>query len=668
LVVGVDMRRIIQVLKQLPYRIWFISGITLTVILWLDFFALGTAYESIWFLSLIIISLFSLYGGLVGCIFAVCKLILFYFVSEIIETFLHHEENIYLQFFSFAFLSSLSVAICVGLLSHYLRVKEIQLRAFFDNIDLTFWTLDLSTQKTMVSKGSLHTYGRSPKEFIRNQDLWKEVVYPEDLPMVMDGEEKIRNGREVTMEYRILKPKGEIAWVEAKTIPVVNHRGELVRLNGFVNDITPKKEIEERLNEIAYEDDVTGLPNRNWFNQHLDKLTSKKAGSKHSISILMIDFDNFKKVNDTLGHSFGDILLQKVSKRISRCLQKGQILSRQGGDEFLLLVEDKPFHEISVLADRIIKEMNEPFFLNGQEVFVTLSIGISVSDCHVDPDALLKQADLAMYLAKEKGKNNYQFYNEELNERIMRRTQLENALRHAISSDEFSLVYQPKVNLQDGRVTGVETLLRWNPDFGIVSPAEFIPILEETGLIVEVGEWVLKMACKQYKMWYEMGLDIPIAVNASARQLMDDEFVGVVKKIVQQSGMAPSRLEIEITESIMLDVDESTSIIEELKEYGVKIAIDDFGVGFSSLNVVKNYDIDNLKIDQSFLHDVMKKEKTAIILRSIIDIGKKLGTEVVVEGIETEEQVNFLKPLGVIGQGYYLGKPMSAEQVESYLW
>jgi diguanylate cyclase (GGDEF)-like protein/PAS domain S-box-containing protein len=661
------MRTMLHVLKQLPYRIWVISGLILTVILWLDFFALGTAYEAVWFLSLIIISLFSLYGGLMGCIFSVSKLIVFYFVSEIIETFLHQDENIYLQFFSFAFLSSLSVAISVGLLSHYLRVKEIQLRAFFDNIDLTFWTLNLSTQKVMVSKGSLHTYGRSPKEFIRNRDLWKEVIYPEDLPKVIEAEKKIRNGQEVTMEYRILKPEGELSWVEAKTIPIVNLRGEPVRLNGFVNDITTKKEIEARLSEIAYEDQVTGLPNRNWFHQHLENLTNTRAGNEHSISILMIDFDNFKKVNDTLGHTFGDLLLQKVSQRISQCLKEGQILSRQGGDEFLLLVEDETIHEVRVLADRIIREMNEPFFLNRQEVFVTLSIGISVSDCHVDPDALLKQADLAMYLAKEKGKNNYQFYNEELNERIMRRTQLENSLRKAILNDEFSLVYQPKVNLQDGRVIGVETLLRWNPSFGSVSPAEFIPILEETGLIVEFGEWVLKEACKQYQAWYETGLDIPIAVNASARQLMDDEFVQIVKTILQQSGMEPNRLEIEITESIMLDVEESTTIMEELKEFGVRIAIDDFGVGFSSLNVVKNYEIDNLKIDQSFLHDVMQKEKTAIILRSIIDIGKNLGTDVVVEGIETVEQVNFLKPLGVIGQGYYFGRPLPAKEVERYL-
>ncbi|MRG86808.1 putative bifunctional diguanylate cyclase/phosphodiesterase [Salinibacillus xinjiangensis] len=661
------MKYLKQCLREMPTHAWFISGFILFAILWQDFMVYGSKAEVVWILALLIVMVFTYYSGLPGLIFSFLKIILFYVLCEIIESFMFREQNNYLDFLSVPIMIPILISVGFGLLTYYLKVNQRLLRDIFESVNVSIWSKSMTTGKVMISEGHSKVFGRLTKEFLQNKGMWEKYIHPEDLPKYLHERKELEQGKEMALEYRVFKPNGELIWIEEKANPIWNDRGEVVKMNGIVTDITKRKEAEEKLNELAYQDAVTGLPNRKWFGQYLGGAVERSIERGTNIAILMIDFDNFKNVNDTLGHKVGDEFLKEASVRIVQCLADNQVLSRQGGDEFLVLLEDVSEAEVIEVASKITQAMNEPLHLSGNELFATVSIGISTtSRCVQNPDVLLRNADIAMYLAKEKGKNNFQFYNEEINQKMLRKTQIRNGLFKAMNNHEYRLVYQPKVDITSGKAVGVEALLRWNPSFGSVSPGEFIPVLEETGMIVEVGEWVLREACIQCRNWEDKGMRISVAVNVSGRQLVEEGFVELVQKALEDSGIEPELLEIEITESIIFDVTETTEIVNQLKSLGVRIAIDDFGVGFSSLNVVKNFNFDNLKIDQSFLNDVMKNDKAAIILTSLIDIGKKLGTPVVVEGVETEEQYEFLKPLGVVGQGYYFSKPQPPERIMEF--
>lgn len=333
------------------------------------------------------------------------------------------------------------------------------------------------------------------------------------------------------------------------------------------------------------------------------------------------------------------------------------------------MIEDVTEEDVRQLAEQILKDMKQPVFLLGQEIVITLSIGISIQPiCISDEETLIQQADLAMYSAKAKGKNNYQFFTEDLNEQVTRKLQLDKALHNALKQEEFQLYYQPQVDLRTEKLVGFEALIRWNSPTGLVSPAEFISVAEETGLILPIGEWVLKEACRQMKNWEKEGRSkVKVSVNVSARQFKDETFGWKVKQILEKENVDPQYLEIEITESVMMDIEESSLLIQELKELGVKIAIDDFGAGYSSLNVIKNVEIDTLKIDKSRIDEVLSNRRNLFILAAIIDVGKNLNAQVVIEGIELEEQVNALKEFDVVGQGYFYSRPLPAKQLEQ-IW
>jgi diguanylate cyclase (GGDEF)-like protein len=390
-------------------------------------------------------------------------------------------------------------------------------------------------------------------------------------------------------------------------------------------------------------------------------------------AILFIDLDRFKFVNDTLGHGTGDELLKEMSARLKECLRESDVAARLGGDEFVILIQEVGEESnIASVARKILSSAMKPLHISGQECRVTASIGISLFPADgQDAQTLMKNADIAMYLAKEEGKNNFQFYSQEIKSRSHERMLLEKNLRRALELNEFSLHYQAKTDLKTGVIIGTEALLRWqNPELGSVSPAQFIPVAEEIGLIIPIGRWVLQQACAQNVAWQRQGLPkLCMAVNLSPRQFNDPELIAAIVNTLRDTDMEPHLLELEITESmVMHNTDRAIRILQEIKEMGVRLAIDDFGTGYSSLAQLKRFPIDTLKVDRSFIRDIPNDAEDSAITEAIIAMGKTLGLTVVAEGVETEEQQNFLRRHACDQmQGYYFSKPIDAERFAELL-
>ncbi|OAH59667.1 hypothetical protein AWH48_00750 [Domibacillus aminovorans] len=425
-----------------------------------------------------------------------------------------------------------------------------------------------------------------------------------------------------------------------------------------------------KVNKMAKYDNLTGLPNRYMLNECLDETIERCKQNNKELAIMFLDLDRFKIVNDTMGHHTGDLLLIEVSKRLRRSVREDDIVARQGGDEFIILLEDIDKDSVAQVAQRIIDEFVPPFTLNNKEFFTTTSIGISIfpNDGQNQVD-IIKSADKAMYLAKERGKNNYQFYRV-VSDTVNRKMMLEEGLRRAIEESELYLHYQPQIDLKTSEMVGIEALLRWDhPELGKVSPNEFIPIAEETGLIIPIGEWVLRAACKQNKTWQVEGYPpIKVAVNVSTYQLRSRDFLEYVKQVLQETGLQPEFLELEITESLMQNLMETRIIINKLKKIGVNIAIDDFGTGYSSLSVLNHLPIDVIKIDRTFINDMLTNSNTSALVKTMIEMGKNLNIKLVAEGIESEEQRIVLKDLKCqIGQGYLFSLPIPVEEMEKLL-
>jgi diguanylate cyclase (GGDEF)-like protein len=435
-------------------------------------------------------------------------------------------------------------------------------------------------------------------------------------------------------------------------------------------DVLRHKYLDE-INYMANHDTLTGLPNRYMFNKYLEASLERSKKNNQLLAILFLDLDRFKVINDSMGHAVGDLLIKEVALRLKNCLRNENILARQGGDEFIVLLENITLEETKQMAQRIVQSFLTPFEVGEEELFITPSIGISLyPEDGEDVSSLIKNADKAMYLVKNRGKNDYQFSSYESEESVSRKIKLENSLRKAIQNNELFLHYQPQVNLQTGKIKGVEALLRWNhPELGIISPFEFIPIAEETGMIVHIGKWVLQTACKQIKEWQRAGLPIvAVAVNVSPRQLQDVEFINTVQDVLEETKLEPQFLDLEITESLMQNLKHSLAMLSDLKKIGVKLSIDDFGTGFSSLNVLKSLPIDCIKIDQSFVRDISVDSNTAAIVKTIIHMGNNLNFDLIAEGIESPDQVSFLVENGCqLGQGYAYSRPVPAEEIEKVL-
>jgi len=507
-------------------------------------------------------------------------------------------------------------------------------------------------------------------------NFWRDCIHPEDRDRVVHSiHQMISSGAEENWsgEYRFRRSDGTYAHVLDRCHVVRDEEGKAIRMIGAMTDITMRKEAEERLAYLAQFDSLTGLPNRHLFRDRLMQSMTQAMRLAKPMAVLFIDLDRFKLVNDTLGHSAGDRLLKEATRRLQASLRPGDTVGRFGGDEFGAVLADlgKP-GDASVVAQKIIDALAQPFHLEGHETYVTASIGITLFPTDGDDaGTLIMNADTAMYRAKEQGRNTYQYFTREMNERAMQRVKMEASLRRAIERSEFLLHYQPKVKLDSGEVCGFEALIRWqHPERGLVSPMEFIPVLEDTGLIVPVGEWVMREVCAQIKRWQKSGLRVPpVAVNLSARQFQQKGLEDSVRRLLAEAGVDPTLIQIELTESLLMkDPEAAARTLQGLKESSLRLSVDDFGTGYSSLNYLKRFPIDALKIDRTFIRDVTIDPDDAAITVAIIGLAHSLDLKVIAEGVETEGQLEFLAQHGCDEiQGYLFSRPVGADECAQIL-
>lgn len=438
----------------------------------------------------------------------------------------------------------------------------------------------------------------------------------------------------------------------------------------IARDISKLIKVQRSLEETMYYDRVTELPNRNYFKSFIKEELNK---CENKLAILFLDIDNFKNINDTLGHSSGDILLKQAAGEFKACIEENGSVFRTGGDEYMFVLPDiSSEEEVKALAENILSKINHPFYIDDREVYISGSIGITIfPDDGEDETTLLKNADAAMYYAKDAGKNNYQFFIKKMNDKIIEKSELESNLRHAIKNNEFIIHYQPQIDINSGKIIGMEALVRWNhPIQGIIPPIRFIPLAEETGLILPLGDFVLKKACEQTILWEKSGYGkINIAVNLSARQFDQKNLVEKIDAVLKETGLTPRQLEIEITESTaMKDLDQTVEVLKSLRKMGVRISLDDFGTGYSSLNYLRQLPIDTIKIDKTFVNNITNNDNEKAVARAIITLAHNMELNVVAEGVENNNQLSFLidEQCDII-QGFLFSKPLSPEQFEELL-
>ncbi len=477
----------------------------------------------------------------------------------------------------------------------------------------------------------------------------------------------------LTANCILIRRDGLESAIEDSAAPIHDRRGQVTGAVIVFHDVTAARAMSLRMSHLAQHDCLTDLPNRLLLNDRLTRAIASARRNGNRLAVLFLDLDRFKDINDSLGHAIGDKLLQSVTERLVARVRSSDTVSRQGGDEFVVLLSELEHPEdAAVCAKKMLTALTAPHRIAQHDVHVTVSIGVSTyPEDGQDAETLVKSADTAMYQAKENGRNNYEFFRQEMNVRAVERQSLEGSLSRALERHEFVLHYQPKINLEKGAITGAEALIRWlHLDRGLIPPAQFVPIAEDTGLLLPIGRWVLHEACRQARAWLDAGLrPVPVAVNISAVEFRDKGFLEGVRAILKDTRLEPRYLELELTESVLMQhADSAASVLQALKAMGVQLAVDDFGTGYSSLSYLRRFPIDTLKVDQSFVRQITADADDAIIASAVISMGKSLKLRVVAEGVETREQLAFLQGQRCDeGQGYYFSRPVVAEQFAKLL-
>ncbi|BBI99230.1 hypothetical protein FGKAn22_09230 [Ferrigenium kumadai] len=532
------------------------------------------------------------------------------------------------------------------------------------------WHFDIRKKMLEWSGETYRIFGISSDKPV-NYEIFLQHVHPEDREMVDLAWRHAMKGMPYDVEHRIWAD-GKLKWVRERGEMTFDAHRRAVSGTGTVQDITEWKTAQEDIQRLAYYDVLTGLPNRTLLYDRLNQAVAAAHRDNDQFALMFLDLDRFKYINDTLGHQAGDEMLKVIATRLVGAVREGDTVSRLGGDEFVILLRETGAEGALYVAEKLLASVAQSFEVSGTVVSTEASVGISLYPHDgADVETLIKHADVAMYHAKAAGRNNFQFYTEQINERAMSHFNIERDLRIALEQRQLMVYYQPQIRMSDRKLIGFEALLRWNhPQNGMVPPAVFIPVAEESGLIVPVGEWVLREVCRQARVWHDQGLSpVPVAVNLSARQLNGDRLVRFMRSLLAETNLPEWTLELELTESMMLDDEKAAmQFIGEMRALGVALSIDDFGTGYSSLSHLKKLPLDKLKIDQSFVRDLAVDEDDAAIVRAIISMAHGLGLTVIAEGVENAQQMEFLEVLGCNEvQGFYYAKPMPAAEAEAFI-
>jgi len=554
-----------------------------------------------------------------------------------------------------------------------LRQAEEKYRAIFQDSVIGMFQSTPGGRYINANPAMAHMLGYdSPQELVASvtdisQQIYVDPTSREELARLLREQGLVKN-----FECAVYRKDGSKMWFSAN-VRAVSEDGVLVGYEGTNEDITARKAAEERIQFLAYYDALTGLPNRTLLQDRLGKALAGARRQKCKIALLFLDLDGFKVINDSLGHSVGDLLLKEVAERLNTWGREQDTVARLGGDEFLImLTQVKELADVAVAAERLMDAMTAEFVVQGRSLNISCSIGVSIFPEHgADCETLIKNADSAMYSAKDCGRNSFRFFAEDMNAQAVERLSVENSLRLALGKKELFLVYQPQMDVATRRITGLEALLRWqHPGLGLVPPDRFIRIAENSGLIVPIGEWVLRVACRQAKKWQDDGLPaVSVAVNVSAVQFRQQGFCELIRSVLHETGLAPQYLELELTESLLLaNADMTLSVLRELKSLGLTLAIDDFGTGYSNFTSLRQFGISKLKIDRSFISEVATNADDSAITAAIISMAKSLRLKVIAEGVEDEAQMSFLRAHHCDEiQGYYFSRPLAVDDVADKL-